>query len=260
MKLAAGALALLAFVPPKAPCAEEPADLYAMHCSSCHGDHGQGSNVAPSLIGRSAADIHFMLDTGRMPATTPYAGEIHREPRFTQGQMAGLVRYIQAFSPVPPDASLPLVMPGNVQRGRALFAENCAQCHGAAGGGASVGSADVAPSLNVATVFQVAEAIRAGPSVMPRFGPDVFSDQDVSDIARYVNYAQTQAGIPDGEDAGGLSLGHVGPVAEGFVAWLFGLGALVLFVRSIGTSALRTEPPETQDHTNQTGDAEKRRP
>ncbi len=236
MKLAAGTLALLAFVPLKGACAEEAADLYGMHCSSCHGDHGQGSSVAPSLIGRSAADIHFMLDTGRMPATAPYLGEIHREPRFTQLQMARLVRYIQAFSPTPPDTSLPLVMPGNVQRGRALFAQNCAQCHGAAGGGASVGSADVAPSLGMATVFQVAEAVRAGPSVMPRFGPDVLSDQDVSDIARYINYAQTQADMPDGEDAGGFSLAHVGPVAEGFVAWLFGLGALVLFVRGIGTA------------------------
>ncbi|MBV9264029.1 MAG: cytochrome C, partial [Candidatus Eremiobacteraeota bacterium] len=37
-------------------------------------------------------------------------------------------------------------------------------------------------------------------------------------------------------DAGGISLHHVGPVAEGFVAWLFGLGALVLFIRKIGTT------------------------
>ena len=212
------------------------ADLYGTHCASCHGDHGQGSNVAPSLIGKSAADIHFMLDTGRMPASVPYLGDIHREPRFTQTQISALVRYVQTFSPVPASASLPLVMPGDVVRGRELFAENCAQCHGAAGGGASIGAADVAPSLGEATVFQVAEAIRAGPSMMPRFGPDVLSDQDVDDIAHYVNYSQTQADRPNGEDAGGFSLAHLGPVAEGFVAWLFGLGALVLFVRAIGTA------------------------
>ncbi|MBV9403027.1 MAG: cytochrome C, partial [Candidatus Eremiobacteraeota bacterium] len=62
------------------------------------------------------------------------------------------------------------------------------------------------------------------------------SDQDVSDIAYYVNFIQTQADRPNGADAGGIALAHVGPVAEGFVAWLFGLGALVLFVRCIGTS------------------------
>jgi ubiquinol-cytochrome c reductase cytochrome c subunit len=244
MRIVSVTIALLAFVslcgsveePSKSPAADRAADLYATRCASCHGDHGQGSNVAPSLIGKSAADIHFMLDTGRMPATVPYLGGIHREPRFTQAQMAELVQYIQAFSPVAPSSALPIVMPGNIVRGRKLFAENCAQCHGAAGAGASVGAADVAPPLGDATVFQVAEAIRAGPSVMPRFGPDVLSDQDVSDIAHYVNYSQTQAGQPHGEDAGGFSLAHVGPVAEGFVAWLFGLGALVLFVRAIGTA------------------------
>jgi ubiquinol-cytochrome c reductase cytochrome c subunit len=236
MKLLPLALALLALMPPKAARADDAAELYGMHCASCHGGHGQGSNVAPSLIAKSAADIHFMLDTGRMPASVPYLGEIHREPRFTQAQMAELVRYIQSFSPVPASAALPLVMPGDVTLGRKLFAENCAQCHGAGGGGASVGAADVAPSLADATVFQVAEAIRVGPSVMPRFGPDVLSDQDVNDIAHYVNYSQTHADQPDGEDAGGFSLAHVGPVAEGFVAWLFGLGALVLFARAIGTA------------------------
>lgn len=222
--------------PSEAARADDAPSLYAMHCASCHGDHGQGSNVAPSVIGKTAVDIHFMLDTGRMPASVPYLDEIHREPRFTQVQIAGLVRYIQSFSPVPASASLPLVMPGDVVRGRALFAENCAQCHGAAGGGASIGASDVAPSLSEVTVFQVAEAIRAGPSVMPRFGPDVLSDRDVSDIAHFVNYSQTQAGEPDGEDAGGFSLAHLGPVAEGFAAWLFGLGALVLFARAVGTA------------------------
>ncbi|MBV8343550.1 MAG: c-type cytochrome [Candidatus Eremiobacteraeota bacterium] len=236
MRIAFAALALCAVLPSKAACAQDAAYLYGTQCASCHGAHGEGSNVAPSLIGKSAPDIHFMLDTGRMPASVPDVNEIHREPRFTQPQMAELVRYILSFSPVRPSASLPLVMPGDVARGRALFAENCAQCHGAAGSGASIGAADVAPSLGEATVFQVAEAIRAGPSVMPRFGPDVLSDQDVSDIARYVNYSQTQAAAPEGEDAGGFSLGHVGPVAEGFAAWLFGLGALVLFVRAIGTA------------------------
>ncbi len=236
MRLAAGVVAVLAFAPLKAPSAGAAADLYAMRCASCHGERGQGSGIAPPLIGKSAANIHFMLDTGRMPAAVPYVGEIHREPQFTARQIAELVRYVEGFSPAPPDISLPTVMPGNAVRGRQLFAENCAQCHGAAGGGASVGSADVAPSLAGATVLQIAEAIRTGPSVMPRFGADVLSDQDVDDIVEYVNYAKAHANSAAGEDAGGFSLAHVGPVAEGFVAWVFGLGALVLFVRAVGTA------------------------
>ena len=222
-----------------APClarADGGQRLYDQACASCHGDNGQGSNNAPSLIGKSASDIHLMLDTGRMPAAVPYVNEIHTTPRFTQAQMALIVSYVQSFSPKPVDSSLPQLGAGNIVHGRALFAENCAHCHGATGKGASVGANNVAPSLMHATVFQVAEAIRAGPENMPRFGSDVLSDQDVSDIARYVNYIQTQPEAPNGINAGGLSLGHVGPVAEGFIAWFFGLGALILFIRKIGTT------------------------
>ena len=215
--------------------ADDSASLYQTRCSSCHGNNGQGSNVAPPLFDRSASDIHLMLDTGRMPAPAPYINEIHKSPRMTEAQITAVVKYVQSFS-LHADSSLPRLMPGDINHGRALFAENCAHCHGATGEGASVGFNNVAPSLMPATVFQVAEAIRAGPEVMPRFGPDVLSDQDASDIARYINYAQTQYDAPNGEDSGGLSLAHVGPVAEGFIAWLFGIGALTLFVRKIGTT------------------------
>ena len=209
--------------------------LYATHCASCHGDNGQGSNVAPALIDRSAADIHLMLDSGRMPASDPYVNEIHKRPAFTQTQIAALVRYVQSFS-LHPNRSLPLLGPGNPARGRKLFAAHCAVCHGSGAEGSSVGFNDVAPSLDNATVFQVAEAIRAGPGVMPRFDADVLDDQDVDDIARYVNTLQTQGDEPNYENAGGISLANVGPVAEGFVAWLFGIGSLVLFVRFVGTT------------------------
>ena len=90
-------------------------------------------------------------------------------------------------------------------------------------------------------MFQVGEAVRAGPGVMPRFGRDVLSDQDVDDIARYVNTLAADLVTPR-EDPGGLSLGHVGPVAEGFVAWFFGLGALVLVVRAIAATTRGDEP------------------
>jgi ubiquinol-cytochrome c reductase cytochrome c subunit len=221
------------------------ATLYTTNCSSCHGQFGQGSNVAPPLIGRSAADIHLMLDTGRMPAAAPNVNEIHQTPRFTEAQIAELVSYVESFSPQPQVSSLPRIKPGNILAGRKLFAENCAQCHGATGDGASVGYQDVAPSLAGTTLFQIGEATRAGPGVMPRFGRDVLSDQDVSDIAHYVNFVHTRADIWHGPDSGGLPLGHVGPVAEGFVAWLFGLGALVLFIRRIGTAGPSARAPDT---------------
>lgn len=236
MKLAAAALAMLAVVPLAARGADNGAQLYAAYCSSCHGARGEGSQAAPSLTGQSAAYVHFMLDSGRMPAPDPNVNEIPRMPIFTYAQIDRIVKYVLSLSPQPVNSSLPLLMAGDVRRGRTLFAQNCAQCHGALGDGASVGSDNVAPNLATATVFQIGEAIRAGPGVMPRFGRDVLSDRDVDDIAYYVNFVETHADDPDGPNAGGFPLAHIGPVAEGFVAWLFGLGALVLFIRSIGTA------------------------
>lgn len=233
MKGAAAVLALLALIPVRMR-ADEGAALYATYCSSCHGMRGQGSGVAPSLIGTRASYVHFMLDTGRMPAPAPGVNEIPRAPRFTYAQIDFITRYVLTFSPQPVNSSLPLVVAGNVDRGRTLFAENCAQCHGAVGDGASVGSDNVAPDLATATVFQIAEAIRAGPGLMPRFDRNVLSDRNVNDIASFVNYVETHADEPDGPNAGGFPLAHVGPVAEGFIAWFFGLGALALFIRSIG--------------------------
>jgi ubiquinol-cytochrome c reductase cytochrome c subunit len=71
---------------------------------------------------------------------------------------------------------------------------------------------------------------------MPKFGRDVLSDRDVDDIARYVNTLQTSREGERSVNAGGMSLGDVGPVAEGLIGWLVGLGALILFVRFIGTT------------------------
>jgi len=236
-------LAAMAFVLALEGPPDDGRTLYMTRCSSCHGDNGQGSALAPPLLGKSASDIHLMLDTGRMPAAVPYANEIHKTPIFTQEQMTAIVAYVQSFTSGPVDSTLPRILPGDVAHGRALFNENCAHCHGAVGNGASVGYDNVAPSLMNATVFQVGEAIRAGPEIMPRFGSDLLSDQDVSDIARYVNYVQTQSDQPRSIDSGGLPLAHIGPVAEGLIAWVFGIGLLVLFIRSIGTKTTEDVKP-----------------
>ncbi|MDQ2866696.1 MAG: c-type cytochrome [Candidatus Eremiobacteraeota bacterium] len=214
---------------------ESGAALYAQRCSSCHGSGGQGSQSGPPLIGTSAVYVHFMLDTGRMPAAAPGVNEMHKPADFTSAQITAIVNYVSSFSETT-NRTLPIVSGGNPVRGRTLFAENCAHCHGAVGNGASVGADDVAPSLMHATEMQVAEAVRAGPGIMPRFGTDVLSDRDVDDIARYVNEIQSGSGDARQLNAGGVSIAHVGPVAEGFIAWLLGLGTLLLFVRRIGTT------------------------
>lgn len=209
--------------------------LYKLHCSTCHGMRGEGSTIAPTLVGKPAVDVHLMLDTGRMPAAAPFFNGVHKQPAFSFLQIDHIVDYVERFTRNP-DRSLPRVGRGDVSHGAKLFIANCAPCHGTVGQGDSVGANDVAPALGSATVFQVAEAIRAGPSVMPRFGRDVLSDHDVDDIASYINYMQTASSGQTSPDPGGFTLEHVGPVAEGFVAWFFGIGFLLLFLRRLGST------------------------
>ena len=65
---------------------------------------------------------------------------------------------------------------------------------------------------------------------MPVFGKNTFTDQQVDSIIRYLLYIRT------GQNRGGADLGRVGPVAEGAVAWIVGLGALLVLARWIGKS------------------------
>jgi cytochrome c5 len=111
--------------------------------------------------------------------------------------------------------------------GSALFLANCAPCHNSVAVGGALSYGRHAPSLQETPSLQVAEAIRTGPGQMPKFGHDVFSDEQVDAIVKYAEY------LREPEHPGGLSLGYTGPVAEGFVALLIGLGALILGIRWI---------------------------
>lgn len=86
----------------------------------------------------------------------------------------------------------------------------------------------MAPSLQPSTPVQVAEAIRIGPGVMPTFDPEALDDRQVDSIAGYVGY------LHHGGDPGGHGLGRIGPITEGLVAWVIGLGLLVLVIRRLG--------------------------
>lgn len=204
-------------------------ELYQIHCASCHGLQLQGGPDAPPLIGVGAAAVDFYLSTGRMPAALGTGQASRGQPQLRPDQVNALIAYVTSRSGGSP--IIPLVTAkGNIMLGRRLYIDNCAACHGASAQGGSVGYGWIAPSLRYASVIQVAEAIRIGPGVMPRYGPRELTDADVNAIVRYVNLLVTQPPSP-----GGLAMGYVGPVAEGLAAWILGMMILFFIVRSIGT-------------------------
>lgn len=204
--------------------------LYVTQCASCHGARGAGTAQAPRLVAVGAAAVDFMLTTGRMPLAAPNQPTLRQSPRLSRDQIAALIAYVASFGPGGPP--IPAVHPerGDLARGGQLFAGNCAPCHGADGQGAAVAQGRVAPSLHEATPTQIAEAVRIGPGPMPKFGDRVIDGEELDALVRYVLF------LKDAPDPGGLSLGHEGPVIEGFVAWLLGLGLLLVAARLVGTT------------------------
>jgi ubiquinol-cytochrome c reductase cytochrome c subunit len=158
---------------------------------------------------------------------------------YTDEQIRALVAYVGSLcqSKNYPCPKMPDVdqTRGDLDDGAKLFLANCAPCHNSVAVGGALSTGRVAPSLQQTRATQVGEAVRIGPGQMPQFGPDVLSDDEVDSIVRYVEYLRQ----PD--HPGGLPLGYTGPVAEGFVALLLGLGALLLSIRWITREPRGTE-------------------
>lgn len=215
-------------VPPPASEVRNGRDLFQVACSSCHGLTGEGTARGPSLVGVGAASADFYLSTGRMPLDDPAEQAVRKKPGYTPAQIRQLVAYVASLGPGPAIPALNPA-PADLPAGYQLYANNCASCHSSAGAGGALGHANYAPPLNRATSVQVAEAVRIGPGPMPVFGPQTFDDDQVASIVRYVEYLRHP------QDRGGLGLGHLGPIPEGFIAWVVGLGLIVVGIRWIGT-------------------------
>jgi ubiquinol-cytochrome c reductase cytochrome c subunit len=196
-------------------------ELYLTGCSSCHGADGRGASQAPTLIGVGAASADFYLTTGRMPAAqgTPYEPP-RKEPAYPPDQIEALVAYVASLGsgPAVPDVN---VADADLAQGGVLYRANCAACHQSAGAGGALSYGRSAPRLKEATPTQVAEAMRIGPGEMPVFNTRTLDDKDADDIAAYVKY------LHDPDDRGGAALGGNGPVPEGAVALIAGLGGTV---------------------------------
>jgi len=202
---------------------EQGASLFLQNCASCHGPEGQGGDAGPPLVTAGAAGADFYLRTGRMPLGAPGQAPQRSEPHFDDAEIAALVEYVASLGTGP---DIPQVTAGgDLHRGFELYTANCAACHGASGSGNAVGGGAAAANLHQANALDVAEAMVVGPGVMPRFE---FDQRDQDAIVAYVLFLQS-APTP-----GGVPLGGFGPVSEGFVAVLIGLGVFVLVARFVG--------------------------
>lgn len=205
--------------------------LFVENCSTCHGIDAQGGDRAPPLLGVGSATVDLWLSSGWMPLAEPTAQPERKPPRFDRPQVLAIARYVTSLAPsygpsIPTNLN---ISKADVAEGFSLFALNCAPCHTITGAGDALADGISAPPLHGVTKTMVWEAIRTGPGNMPRFGPGTLSQAQVVDIVGYV-----VKHIEHPTSPGGLPLGGVGPVAEGFIGLFVGVGLCLLAAMWIG--------------------------
>jgi len=219
------------------------AGLFAANCASCHGPMGEGvqrpnnrgagdiTAQGPSLRGVGELAPDFYLRTGRMPLERAGEEPERRRPWFNSREITAISAYVASFGGGP---KIPEPHPDYhaLTEGMSLFTEHCAGCHQVVGEGGYVSGAKV-PVLQHANATEIAEAVRIGPFLMPKFPKSQISDADLNKIVAYVLTSHHP------EDRGGLGIGHLGPVPEGLVAWLVAAFALTGVCVLIG-SRLKT--------------------
>jgi ubiquinol-cytochrome c reductase cytochrome c subunit len=217
---------------------ERGRELYLTGCSSCHGLDGKGVTTpdgevrGPTLERAGEALAYYMLSTGRMPLANSDDVNRRKDPAYEPDEIDDLVAYVATLGDGPP---IPDVDPasGDLAFGGELYRSNCQACHGAAGSGGALSYGNAAPPVGPATAKQIASVVRTGPGEMPVFGRDVITDEELDSLVRYVRY------LEDPDDRGGIALGRLGPIPEGFLVWVLGMGLLIVVCTWIGGRATK---------------------
>lgn len=227
--------------PQTAQAAEDPAmvrkgaQVFNNYCISCHGANLQGvQDRGPSLIGVGGAAVYFQVSSGRMPAARQEA-QIERKPvKLSPDEIDALSAFVAAHGggPARPQQDGAALRGSDPARGGELFRLNCASCHNFTGRGGALSSGKFAPALDPASESQIYTAMLTGPQNMPKFSDRQLTPDEKKDIIAYIKSV-----TDDKNNPGGNPLGGFGPISEGLIAWIVGIGALVGVTLWIGAKA-----------------------
>jgi ubiquinol-cytochrome c reductase cytochrome c subunit len=225
-------------------------ELFLVGCSFCHGQNGEGvlrsdgeSQIGPPLVGVGAAAVDFQVGTGRMPMAQPGAQAARKKPVYSEDEIDALAAYVASLGPGP---AIPSESDYSTEgmseeereeaivRGGQIFLTNCTACHNFAGSGGAMPQGGYAPKIRGVEPHYVYEAMLTGPQNM-----DTFSDGNIppEDKKAVIAYLET---LDEQPSYGGFTWGGLGPVSEGIVAWIVGIGALVGFAVWIAAHTTRT--------------------
>ena len=227
---------------PNKPTLELGSELFAANCSSCHGISGSGVSKArpgaggvyglgPPLHGVGSEAADFYLRTGLMPLDNPHHQPSNDRVLFSGNEIRALDRYVASLGKGPgiPD---PTPQRGNLSAGMQLFTSDCAGCHQEDARGGYVTGARV-PPLQGYTNAEIAEAVRIGPYLMPRFTARQISNVQLNSIIKYVQSQNHPY------NRGGWGIGNIGPIPEGLVTWLIAVPLLLISCLIVGRRSRR---------------------
>jgi ubiquinol-cytochrome c reductase cytochrome c subunit len=207
--------------------------LYEQGCITCHGTNLQGvTDQGPSLIGVGEAAVYFQVATGRMPVARQEAQVERKKPKYDEAQVLQMAAYIQSIGGGPeiPTGNL-RGDDDNLAEGGELFRLNCASCHNFAGRGGALSAGKYAPSMEQSNDLTIWTAMLHGPQNMPVFGDNQITTEQKQAITNYIQTLKSES------DPGGAPIGRLGPLPEGLVIWLVGIGAIMLMILWIGVKS-----------------------
>jgi ubiquinol-cytochrome c reductase cytochrome c subunit len=165
-------------------------EVFQAACAACHGGRleggpGPGDLEGPEMTGIDIAYVDLTMRTGRMPIVAREVGIYVDE--LTDEEREAVNAYLLAEFDLP--GEVPTVGQGSAARGQELYVRNCAACHGAAGDGGIAGAGNIAFPLTGLDSVAIKAATRVGPFTMPAFDAAILDDQQVADIAAYLELA-----------------------------------------------------------------------
>lgn len=185
----------------QAQAAPDGAKLYARNCAACHGENGDGGIGVPLSLPSFQATVsneylHKTIRLGR-------PGRVMPPSSLTDPEIEAAVHFIRSWSQAPAPQFPGKYVKGNAGRGRALFAEHCAACHGTNGeGGKGTGVTFsrprnlpiMAPALNnpgflaSASDFMIKENLMKGREGTPMdsFLKKGLNEKDIDDIVSFI--------------------------------------------------------------------------
>ena len=176
--------------------------LYENNCASCHGGDGKGGVGVPI----SLPSFLHSVPNSYLEKTIRYGRPGRVMPPFkhlSDAQIQAIVGHLRSFAPGKHPESLHALINGDIKRGKKLFGQYCASCHGANGeGGKGTGVTFsrprelpiIAPSISnsgfllAATDHMIKSILMNGRQGTPMQSVTKMglSDKDIDDVVSYV--------------------------------------------------------------------------